>query len=175
MDFHTQTGERGEVVSANATYIDEDLDDSETSITLEYDIFDDSDLVTCGEEDITIGTAGTTCTGCTRGVGTTDAATHKDGVPIYKATGFELLSHTFSTGDTLSAIWCYCHIEAMFGIDISGTRKIMLATSPYAPNLFIPMNDYSVGNGVTMKIYAWVFRGANTGALESTAWAAFQT
>ena len=142
------------VIGANATLLAEALDDSETSIDIDVDVFTEADVIRVGQEQILIGTAGTTCSGCTRGHNDTTGAAHGDNQEVVLAAGTSLLSHAFTT-ETLRGIWVSGNVDFSIGIFID---DVLYYTKPFNyPVLegFWPMPD-TVPGSVTIKLGVWV-------------------
>ena len=142
------------VIGANMTLLAEALDDSETSIDIDDDIFEDGDVIRIGQEQILIGTHGTTCTGCTRGYSTSDAAAHGDNQEVRLAAATSLLSHAFTT-ETLRGMWISGNVDFRAGFFIDDVLKY---TKPFNfPVLegFWPMPD-TVPGSYTFKLGIWV-------------------
>jgi len=154
MDFVAQTGSRGKVVSQNATRLTTALAQGATTMYIADDIYSNDDVVTVGEEDIKITSAGTTCTVVRAQNGTSDTD-HADGSNVRLAAGVELLSHTFGGSTYLSAIRCGGEVEAMFAIEIGGTIKYIAASTPYQLEVFFPMSKYQPADTTTIKVLVW--------------------
>ena len=161
MQFLAQTGSRGKLVGQNSTALSQAMDSSTTEMHCE-DIFADSDVVTIGEEDVTITSHGTTNT-VSRGSNGTSAAAHAAGTFVRKATGTELLTHTFDGSEALSALRCGGEAEAWFGIEVEGVVKYLAVTSPYQLEAFFPMARYQPANGTTIKVLVWLAAASEAG------------
>ncbi|OGF98448.1 MAG: hypothetical protein A2Z86_01480 [Candidatus Glassbacteria bacterium GWA2_58_10] len=170
MELIAQTGPRGKLVAANMTSLAAALDDSGTEIEIAHDIFSDGEDLTLGEEDITVGTHGTTLSDCLRGVNDTAPAAHANGRQVRRSAGAELLSHTFAQGETLKGIRLGGEVEALFGIEVAGTLLYTGATTPYSLELLFPMPNYQPGGGVTIRALVWLRRDC---AEEAVFWSMF--
>ena len=154
MQLVAQTSSRGKVVSQNATRLTAALAQGATTMYIADDIFSNNDVVTVGEEDIKITSAGTTCTVIRAQNGTTDTD-HADGSNVRLASGTELLSHSFDGSTYLSAIRCGGEVEAMFAIEIGGTIKYIATSTPYQLEVFFPMSRYQPADSTTIKVLVW--------------------
>ena len=150
----TSTGPRGLVVAQNATTLAQQLDQASTTMYLAADVFDDSDLVTLGTEDVLITSAGTTCS-VTRGQNGTQDVTHVQGANVRSAVGVELASHTFDGATYLSALRCGGEVEAMYAVEINGALKYVALTTPYQLEVFFPLARYQPADQCNIKIYVW--------------------
>ena len=144
----------------NLTTLAESLDDSETSVDINNDIFQAADTITCGEEDMTVSVRGTTMT-VVRGAGSTDAAAHGNNQPIYKSTGTEVLTHTFDgSTEYLNAVRISAETDIMFRItwyDDSETTSYYYTgfLTPYQQEAFFPMARYLPAQDDIITITAW--------------------
>lgn len=169
MQIITSNGPRGTVVSWNTAQLAATFSKSATIMTINYDVFSNGDTVTCGEEDITIGTAGTSCTSCTRGVNDTTDATHLAGMNVRLASGTEILTYTFGGTEYLSAIRCGGDHEALFGIEINSTIEYIASTSQYQAEAIFPMTRYEVTEDDVIAVLVW------SPAQEAVFWAEYQS
>lgn len=161
------TGARGKVVEQNATRLAQELGAGETMMYVEDDIFTAGDIVTVGEEDIRIDTAGATCT-VTRGMNSTTDADHPAGGNARLASGRELLSHSFDGATYLSALRCGGEAEAMFALEVAGTVSYVCASTPYQLEVFLPMNRYQPAGGTEVRLLVWSWQ------TEAVFWAEMQ-
>lgn len=172
MELIAQTSSRGKVVAANACTLAANITAATGSLTLSHSgVFSEGDLVTIGEEDITLtNISGTAVTNAVRGVGDTSGAVHKTGENIRLAAGTELLSHAF-TDEILAGISAGGFNEALFAIEEDGTIKRFKMSNAFLPEVFWPGNGWTVGSGVTLKVLIWFFRAKG---IQSTFFAEMQ-
>ncbi|MEA2064397.1 MAG: hypothetical protein U9P14_11905 [Gemmatimonadota bacterium] len=167
MQVLAQTGTRGKVIGQNASALSQAMDAQATVMQCE-DIFSNNDVVTIGEEDVTVTAHGTNNT-VTRGTNSTTPAAHSEGMYARAASGAELLSYTFSGSEAFSAIRCGAEAEAWFGIEVAGTLKYTAASSPHQLEVFFPMARYQPANGTSVRVLVWL-----AAASEAVCWAEFQ-
>lgn len=160
------------VIAGNATLLNGAINNSVTTIVIDNDVFSNGDIIQVGQEWIAIGTAGTTCTGCTRGYSTSDAAAHGDNQEVVLAAGTTLLSHAFTT-ETLRGIRFNGNIDFSIGFYVDSVLK-------YAENYNFPvLGDLwpfpdTVPGSYTLKLGIWVrediLTAASVDEAEFNAW-----
>lgn len=151
-----QTGASGVRVTANATNLSQALDDNSTSVYVDdYSIFSIADTLTIGEEsDIVVGTASGSPISVVRGASPT---AHEDGAAIFKTTGTEVLTHTFTGSEYFSCIRMGAHEEVMFSVNKNGTDIYKSITTPYRVEIVIPFIRYTPTANDVWKVYVWAW------------------
>jgi len=163
MQIIASTDGRGLYVEKNADNLSGSINDSQTTIVVTQDTFDDGDTVTIDQEDIIIGSGpGPTYTGCTRGANGTTATSHNSSANVLLADGTTLLSHTFNGSTYLSAIRVGCReAVGVFGIKIDGTLKYQWTATLENLEKIFPMVKWLPPNGTVIEIVVWTWSGGN--------------
>lgn len=160
------------VIGANATLLNGAINNSVTTIVIDDNVFEDGDVIRIGQEQILVGTAGTTCTGCTRGYNSTDAAAHGDNQEVVLAAATSLLSYAFTT-ETLRGIRFNGNIDFSIGFFVDDVLKYVENYNfPVLGDLW-PFPD-TVPGSHTLKLGIWVRKdildAASIDEAEFTAW-----
>ncbi len=164
--FIAKTAGQGVLVSQNSTLLNGAIDDAVTTVVIDDNLYSDGNTITVDGEDILIGTAGLSNTGCTRAQNGTSAAAHSDNTLVRLKAGTTILTYTSTSAETFTAIYASGSVEAWYGIEItdSGGSAVLgyvMKSSPYQLECFYMMTGITPTSGDVIKIvvYNWYDEG----------------
>lgn len=149
--FSAATGDPGENVDKNATYLSAKLSADGESISLEDSVFSEGDYLIIDSEVVLLGAG----TAITRGQKDTTPATHSEGSSVRLWGGTEILSNTFDATEGLSVIRARGDIEAWYGIGIGTTVKYVCQADPERLEIFFPMTQITPENADVVFVTVW--------------------
>ena len=166
MEYLASVGTRGLTIAANATTVNEVLDNSETDVTVTHDdVFVAGQTITVDQEDITLTTDSgdsKTFTGCARGANSTTPVAHVNGANAILAGGTQLLTFTFNavTAEYLKGIHASSmDVQAVYAFSYDGTTIFRKPSTANNRGVFLPMASWQGGVSKVLRIYVWLFRG----------------
>lgn len=163
MSAIAKTGGDGVAVGPNACVLQADMNTTDLSATMDYDVFQAGDTVIVDQEHLLVTARGTTLY-FTRGADGTTPAVHYAGARVRLKGGKEVLSHTFDGATWLSQVCVGGDVEMQYAVTEGGVEERVRITNVNKLGDDWPRVRVKPAAGTILKVIAWTWVPGNVWA-----------